>query len=1006
MAENLPYTVKNSDGQQNCVRCNKTIKATSLQLGEITQSEKQDAKIPKWYDIDCFFKKVRPASENLFNHFAILHNTEKNQIRKRIANGNAKGKKGVKRAAVNVSPVPSELPSIKDFSVQYSQSGKNVCSGCIEPIAKGKIETKKVVKATGSADISVWYHLECFTKHSSKLGWNGPSTNLPGFQKLNKKDREKLKKKMGSKEENNNEPPNKKLKTGSLDDVNAIIEQNITKQNKQIHDWKENLEKNLKPQELIAILQANNQFVPKENAEILMHTADILYFGALQPCDKCKDGKFIFGNSSYKCTGNYSDFTKCNNELKVPIRFAVKIPQQIQNTHHFLKQNFNVEIRAIKIIPDNLLMNSDKPLFDMEFAITGNFGKKSKEIRSTIQKLGGTVAPLFLSKEKTAAVISKVEEVQKDEKDMLPLMKVAKQLGIQVVPEDYLDAVKTADPFMLIKEKNLSTWDCIDPSKRIARNGVIVSKSDSFYDETPSKVQKWKNGVAVDEECDLENTHVYFGLAQNSAMLFIASMTLVDIGQNKNSYCRLSLIESDDKNSYWICEKQGRISTKIGDTKQKLYKNVNSAVEAFKERYQELTGNNFGEREFVKKPEKFQLMDIVYDKRTQVLNHLVESQLNKSVYQVMKLICDEKAMKQTMLRFNIDTDQMPMGKISKSQINVAAKALKQLSRIVESDFVRLESDFIEASNRFYTMIPHKFIQKRPPIINTTEMIASKMEMLERLREIEFTYSLLNDTDNMQNPLDHLYHKLNADISPLDRNSIEYGQIMTYVEQTHDPDYHEDKIEVLDVLEVVRHGEESRFEPFKNFKNRTLLWHGSSLTNFVGILSTGLKLAPPDVIIHGKAFGNGIYFADAVAKSSHYCNTSEENEALLLLCEVALGDIYEAYDFNSCLMGPPNGKHSVKGIGSGYSRSKITRADGVLVPYGPVVFGDEYETDLDFNEYIVYDEAQVKIRYLVKVKITSFDDCDDDHGSCCSCSACATDIDVCSSGEDTIIEISD
>ena len=103
----------------------------------------------------------------------------------------------------------------------------------------------------------------------------------------------------------------------------------------------------------------------------------------------------------------------------------------------------------------------------MEFSIIGNLEKTHKEIKDIIEKLGGRMTSLFLDKNKTAAVISRVEEVRKDEKFMKPHMKTAKQLGIQVVPEDFLDAVKSADPFVLIKDMNLSTWECIDVSKFI-----------------------------------------------------------------------------------------------------------------------------------------------------------------------------------------------------------------------------------------------------------------------------------------------------------------------------------------------------------------------------------------------------------------------------------------------------------------------------------------------------------------------------------------------------------
>jgi poly [ADP-ribose] polymerase len=54
----------------------------------------------------------------------------------------------------------------------------------------------------------------------------------------------------------------------------------------------------------------------------------------------------------------------------------------------------------------------------------------------------------------------------------------------------------------------------------------------------------------------------------------------------------------------------------------------------------------------------------------------------------------------------------------------------------------------------------------------------------------------------------------------------------------------------------------------------LLWHGSRLTNFVGILSQGLRIAPPEAPVTGYMFGKGVYFADMVTKSANYCFSSK------------------------------------------------------------------------------------------------------------------------------------
>jgi hypothetical protein len=50
----------------------------------------------------------------------------------------------------------------------------------------------------------------------------------------------------------------------------------------------------------------------------------------------------------------------------------------------------------------------------------------------------------------------------------------------------------------------------------------------------------------------------------------------------------------------------------------------------------------------------------------------------------------------------------------------------------------------------------------------------------------------------------------------------------------------------------------------------LLWHGSRTTNYAGILSQGLRIAPPEAPVTGYMFGKGIYFADMVSKSANYC----------------------------------------------------------------------------------------------------------------------------------------
>lgn len=46
------------------------------------------------------------------------------------------------------------------------------------------------------------------------------------------------------------------------------------------------------------------------------------------------------------------------------------------------------------------------------------------------------------------------------------------------------------------------------------------------------------------------------------------------------------------------------------------------------------------------------------------------------------------------------------------------------------------TQILDASNRFYTLIPHDFGMKKPPMLDTKDIIKSKTEMLDNLLEIE------------------------------------------------------------------------------------------------------------------------------------------------------------------------------------------------------------------------------------------------------------------------------
>ena len=148
----------------------------------------------------------------------------------------------------------------------------------------------------------------------------------------------------------------------------------------------------------------------------------------------------------------------------------------------------------------------------------------------------------------------------------------------------------------------------------------------------------------------------------------------------------------------------------------------------------------------------------------------------------------------------------------------------------------------------------------------------------------------------------------------------------------------------------------KFKGFLKGKGRSfvkkLFWHGSRTENWWNILRTGLLLRPTNVVINGKMFGYGIYFAPKARKSvgytslrnSYWANGSS-NYGFLALCEVAYGKPYDVYD-------------SQKGM-TWERLQKVAPGCSSLHAHA----GRSLRND----EVIVYKEDQVTIKYLVELK---------------------------------------
>lgn len=124
-----------------------------------------------------------------------------------------------------------------------------------------------------------------------------------------------------------------------------------------------------------------------------------------------------------------------------------------------------------------------------------------------------------------------------------------------------------------------------------------------------------------------------------------------------------------------------------------------------------------------------------------------------------------------------------------------------------------------------------------------------------------------------NALDNQFKGLNLDeMTPLKQESTEFSELKDYLVNTRGAT-HNANYEVAQIFRIERQGEKERFE--KSYggapRDRRLLWHGSRATNFGGILSQGLRIAPPEAPVSGYMFGKGIYLADMSVSTIPRCH---------------------------------------------------------------------------------------------------------------------------------------
>lgn len=326
--------------------------------------------------------------------------------------------------------------------------------------------------------------------------------------------------------------------------------------------------------------------------------------------------------------------------------------------------------------------------------------------------------------------------------------------------------------------------------------------------------------------------------------------------------------------------------------------------------------------------------------------------LSPEVVDLIRYIYDEatNALTTTVnVKITANGIETPLGILTLGQIEKGEAILQELYKLFQSGAkggAKSRSKMEDLSGEFYSAIPHRIGRTREAIqsaiIDSMEDFESKQETLQLMKDMLQVNgdagSVLYDSEAGAK-----YDALKCKVAAVPRGSSVYKEIADHVVKSQ-VKFH--GIKVGEIFTLKRDGEHEVFTD--HIPDQRLLFHGSRIKNWVGILSRGILL-PKIVVSMGVNrtdagwLGNGIYFGDASCTSAFYTSPGKRGTRYMAIARVALGKRKEYTKITYGITEPPAGYNSCHGV-----RCKT----GVSSQFAD-------------DEYVIYDGRQQRLEYLVE-----------------------------------------
>ncbi|CDO69839.1 hypothetical protein BN946_scf184803.g37 [Trametes cinnabarina] len=474
-----------------------------------------------------------------------------------------------------------------------------------------------------------------------------------------------------------------------------------------------------------------------------------------------------------------------------------------------------------------------------------------------------------------------------------------------------------------------------------ANGSKPTSKKTKDASDLPQKmVTVMKRGkVPVDPMSGLVNTHQVLETPEG---VWDAMLNQTDIGKNANKFYVIQLLHPVGDNSQCtLYTRWGRVGEN-GQSQKKGPWSAATAVREFKKQFKAKAGVDWEHRVgMAPQKGKYVWLERSYEdeeeedtskktdkkasssKQEDEDSMIPESKLPPEIQTLCRLIFNTSLIDAHLSSMHYDANKLPLGKLAKSTILNGFSALKSLSEVISQpngDVARNYGGFRRAveelTGQYYSIIPHVFGRDRPIVIDNAATLKKELELVDALGDMEIASKLISSTTPKDasgrpvNPLDAHFRSLQlSKMEPVARSSGEFSALETYTRETHGATHQHYKVDVLNAFRV---------------------------------------------------------------------ESLSDNTGLLLLCEVAAKPFYEQYqaNYNAAEDCKKAGARSTKGLGRSQPNDwqdagaalNNPELRGCHMPRGPARNVDDPNVYLQYNEYIVYDTSQIRLRYLLMVKM--------------------------------------